>query len=360
MPHSGLRLLRSRTRAAILVRVVSAAGFILSATSFWALNAAANDYPSTPDHPGWITLLQPRSNLGNTDQMMLQVRPVSPGSPGSHPLLEVAVVACGNDPLNVSLVMSRDLRYVSSPRNEIPPTALKTATLTEEGFGTEVSLTGATRVDFKGGDLIPCLDDEDNFVGRIVLEVMVQSDVATAISDGHLGLKSVREAQSWPLIGTLPDFNYRSNGPFVGSGDLEGSWVRPFHLTFSLGLGSLRTSALVVTSSPPLTQADDARWKQATPLRAKLMTLNQRNLAKVQNWLALAGISIGVFGSLIASLFLEIGAGSQEPANDLDLPLERNQPTIRQLPSRRQRPRFVAFALGVMVGALGRRARRRR
>jgi hypothetical protein len=131
-------------------------------------------------------------------------------------------------------------------------------------------------------------------------------------------------------------------------------------LTFDLGLGSLVTSALVITSSPPLAKADDAEWNQATPLRAKLMVLDQRKLANVQNWLALAGISIGVFGSLIASLFLEIGSGRQKLANNLDVPLGGNQPTPQLLPLPPERPWFMTFALGVLVGALGRRARRRR
>lgn len=360
MPNRRLRLPRSKKRIAFLVGLVSVFGFFLAATIFWALSAAANDYPATPDHPGWIMLLEPDSDLGNADQVMLQVRPVSPGSPGRHPLLDVAAIACGNEPLNVSLILSGDLRYVSGLRNEPPPTALKTASLLDVGSGTEASLAGATRVDFKGGALTPCVaTGGEDFAGRVVLGVMVQSDVATAISDSHLGFKAIREAQSWPLIGTLPSFNYGSRGTFVGSGDFQGSWVRPFHSTFNLGLGSLRTSALVVTSSPPLAQTDDAHWTQATPLRAKLMILNQRDLAKVQNWLALAGISIGVFGSLIASLFLEIGARSQKPASDLDVPLG-NQPALRLLPSPQEGSRFVTFALGVMVGALGRRARRRR
>jgi hypothetical protein len=361
MPNRGLRLLRSRKRVAIIVRLVSAVGFFLAATIFWALSAAANDYPATPDHPGWIMLLQPDSDLGNTDHVMLQVRPMSPGSPGRHPLLEVTAVACGSEPLNVSLILSGDLRYVSRLRIGSQPTALKTATLLDEGSGTEASLAGATRVDFKGGALTPCVDSGgESFAGRLVLGIIVQSDAATAISDRHLGFKAIREAQSWPLIGTLPNFNLRSNGTFVGDGDFQGSWVRPFHLTFNLTLGSLRTSALVVTSSPPLAQTDDAHWNQATPLRAKLMILNQRDLARVQNWLALAAIAIGVSGSLIASLFLEIGAGSQKPAHDLDVPLESIQPAMGQLPSRQQWPWLAVFAIGVMIGALGRHMRRRR
>src|SRR3954467_13205991 len=98
MPNRRLRLPRSRKRIAFLVRLVSVFAFFLAATIFWALSAAANDYPATPDHPGWIMLLEPHSHLGNADQVMLQVRPVSPGSPGRHPLLEVTAIACGNEP----------------------------------------------------------------------------------------------------------------------------------------------------------------------------------------------------------------------------------------------------------------------
>jgi hypothetical protein len=302
------------TRSSLLRRVIiiaSLIGFLSTALNSWAAGSASSSLPAAADFPGWIALFQPEGQFSANSQTTLRVRPLVPGGPGVNPQIEVTVTACGQGRFDGELLLAGDAGTVD-PGSVFPSGAhldtLHAATLEDSGSGVSVDLSGARRVRFGRAIERACVLGGQG--GLVLVQFIARLGHPTLLRKRSLWFESARQVQSWPMLGAVPAFNVQSLGEFSGTGDFAGAWARPRSLNVDLGIATLGATVLVGSSSPPLTASDNAHWRQTTPFRAKLSLVDQGSIAGLQNWLSVSGILLGVFGSIVAALLLEVGLAS--------------------------------------------------
>jgi hypothetical protein len=255
-------------RSGLLRRTIGALsliGFLVAALNYWAAGVAASSFPPATDFPGWIALFQPQQQVAADVKVGLRVHPLVPGGPGSRPLIEVVVTACGQGRFDGELLLAGDAGVVdagSAYASGVRLDTMRTAVLEDSGSGARADLAGARRVRFGGELAQKCVSGGQ--IGEVLLRFVARLGHPTVLQKRTLWFDSVRQVQSWPMLGTVSAFNTRSLGAFKGTGDFEGTWIRPRALSIELGVATLGASALVDTSSPPLADSDNAHWEQTT------------------------------------------------------------------------------------------------
>ncbi len=119
-----------------------------------------------------------------------------------------------------------------------------------------------------------------------------------------LGLAPVRQTQSWPLLGSLPD-GTGSLGEFRFGRWLPGSWARASRSYVRLDVGGLDAKASVDFSRPAVARDTELTWIETTPFAAVARVTNLDNQAKWQTLVLAATIWFGIGGSVVAALIFE-------------------------------------------------------
>jgi hypothetical protein len=340
---------------------------------FIVVSGVVNAQPSTQAYPGWVTVLQPIDEA-LPEQAQLMVDAVEPGAPGDHPELRYTVLACGDRPfhgilliggqarLDRTLVMdqhgvvsSADMTVAGAPHVQ----DLADVVISQ---GPESWDLGAVQMILITIDqLIPC-------VSRASADQSLQAGTGNMV-DGFarapvqrtalfFGLGGPRSSLVFPLVGGLPGVPPNDLGEFVGLRGLSGGWIEPPTLHKKVSVGSPTARASVDLSLPALTDSTGLAWNSALPLRPALRLTNIDAMATWQEILVAASISLGIGGSLLASLLFE----RTRPKNPGEKLTTDPVPTVTPRSVTQRQPAFVvnpALVVGLVFVAymLGRSRR---
>ncbi len=129
-------------------------------------------------------------------------------------------------------------------------------------------------------------------------------------------------------------------------------------------MGTLRPRAAVDVAVPPLTDSSVIKWGSSRPITASLRVTDVNEMESWQNWLAGAGILLGIGGALLTSLLFEGYKKRAYPAPTPAPPAPRPPQVDAAHGNPTPRPPIrsigLAFVVGLLVsaGILHRRRRR--
>jgi hypothetical protein len=297
---------------AVAARVAIFVFALLAALAFWQVSGTLDYQPPPAPFPGWVAVLEPASTASTATQVQLQVVPLQPGAPGSHPALSYAVVACGSLPFSGVLLIGGDAR-LSKPRLLAPS-------------GTSLaSIANAKILDVGSGQLFPlgAVQALRFTLAPIHCNERFSSGAATSgifgLAAGIAGLAGhavvqpsrfgfwdgPRSAQSWPLLGAPPGIASTDLGEWRVTG-LPGSWSRPLKEYVRLDAGSLTTIGSLEAARPALVDLTQLSWAGTSPFQASARLLDTTALGEWQTWLVVVTIVLTLAGSLLAAVLFDL------------------------------------------------------
>ena len=311
--------MKPRSLKSIKYGAVVLVGFS-SIVAFIVVSGVINAQPTTNVFEGWVTVLQPSSDIG-PNQVQLRLRAVDAGGPGQNPVLEYSVLTCGDKPFRGVMVIGGDARISkaviqdsrgivtdeagwagNSALVDVPDLALGDAN------GDSWELGSVQLVDLKMDSVPPCLpagspNDPLSVATGYVVAGVAGAPVGRKAT--FLGLQGPRSGQSWPMAGAFPGLPIELKGEFTGVRGLSGSWIIPTVLHNQVSAGGLSPRATVDLSQPAPADNLSLTWNSLQPLRPSARLTNIDSMAIWQQWLVAAGIGFGIGGSLLASLLFE-------------------------------------------------------
>jgi hypothetical protein len=363
-----------RARAATAAIVIAGLG---SVVFYAAISATINGRPSTQPFQGWVALLQP-SGSPSGDQVKLVAKALVPGAPGQHPAMSYTVVACGSQPFRGVLLMGGDARLAdlhgfpalgtSSTPAQASAEDLSDLIFFDVQTGSVINLGPVQAVHIAMTNPFPCASayapqqvPPPEFFGQA--QVVTGLAAAPVQRPWKLGWWSgPRTSQVWTLVGTLPGVSFNDLGEFQAIRGLGGTWGRSRQQYFAVNVSGLQARASLDEVQPALASSTALYWDSAQPLQPTAVVTDTDSLSTLQQWLIAAAISLGIGGSLLASLVFEWA----RPPRPQDQPTTRAGPssacvTARQAqPSRPAAGPLAAFALLAFLAWLLRAGRRRR
>ena len=299
--------------ALILASAASVLAFILTSVS---LNSA----PAPRNFNGWAAVFL--RDGSSKSRVFLRMAPLEPGGYGDHPPVEYNVAACGPRDFDGVLVLAGDARLRLPDRvlNSRSPdqegsvrlvTGLSTLTITDLG-GDRAAIVAGVQVLRVKLPAIPCRvpfyrrSDAPPFIGS---PMMVRGPLeGRTMREGFapFGHRPVRQAQSWPPLGRAPMFGPSILGGFLLNPRLPGVWMRPLQAYYGIDVGVLDGKASVDLARPQPTSTESLAWTSSIPFAAKARVTNNDNLSWWQTWSLAAGIGLGIGGSILAALALEV------------------------------------------------------
>jgi hypothetical protein len=280
-----------------------------------------NAQPPTQAYLGWVTVLQP-VEFGTPQQVELMAEAIEPGAPGDRPGLKYSVLVCGDRPFHGVLLIGGQARLdhalvvdeygVSSADATAAWTTLRVDDLPDVtiGQGTASWDLGAVQlvhiaIDQPISPCVPSASPEQPLQAGTVEMVGGLARAPVQRTATFLGLTGPRSSQVWPLVGGFPSVPANDGGEFRGVRGLSGSWIVPPALHKKVSIGSLAARVSVDLALPPPTDTTGLTWNSALPLRPAVRLTNVDAMAAWQQGLVTAGISLGIGGSLLATLLFE-------------------------------------------------------
>jgi hypothetical protein len=355
-----------RRRNWIIVVVLAGVATIVA---YWAVSGVVNAQAPTQAYPGWIAVLQP-SHEAIPEQVELSVEALYPGAPGDHPALKYTVLACGDRPFHGVLLIGGQARLdhavvvdqlgVSSADTTaaVAPRLDDLPDITIEQDAASWDLGPAQLLHVAIDQLTPCTraaSAEQPLqlgTGEMVGGLARAPVQRTA---RYFGLSGPRSSQVWPLVGRFPEVSPNDLGEFHGIRGLSGPWMVPPTLHNKVSIGSLAARVSLDLAVPPLTDTSDLVWNSFSPLRPAVRLTNVDVMAAWQQRLVVAGIFLGIGGSLLASLLFEWARpkqpGESSTVGTVTPPL--------MMPKRTARPAtaLVVASLALIAYVLGRSRR---
>ena len=313
--RAGGRSLRARAAAAAIV--IAGLG---SVVFYAAISATINGRPSTQPFQGWVALLQP-SGSSSDDQVKLVAKALVPGGPGQHPAMSYTVVACGGQPFQGVLLMGGDARLAdlhgipamgtSSTPAQARAEDLSDLTVFDVQSVSVINLGPVQAIHVAMTNPGPCASayapqqvPPPLFLGQA--QVVTGLAAAPVQRSWKLGWWSgPRASQTWPLVGTLPGVKLTDLGEFQAVRGLGGSWGRSRQQYVAVDVGGLAPRASLDEVQPTLASSTSLYWDSAQPLRPTAEVTDTDSLSTLQQWQIAAAISLGIGGSLLASLVFE-------------------------------------------------------
>jgi hypothetical protein len=279
---------------------------LLGLPAFAVSTMTTNSTPTPRPFPGWAVVLTD----GSPDASRLDLRLVAfdPGGYGRRPRVQYTVAACGAQPFRGALLLGGQARLddlhvfgLPTPAPGGGPGESPHSTVALErnlplqdlasGFRGRLGPVQIIRLElpaFRCRVPFARTPDEAAFLGSFVfVQGRLQGEPHRA-SFAPFGVVPVRQAQSWPLLGSLPSGD-NSLGEFRFGSALPGSWSRPLRSYFRLDVGTLDAKANVDFSRPPVTSATGLAWTSTTPFAASARVTNADNLAKWQTLVLAVG-----------------------------------------------------------------------
>lgn len=293
-------------RVAILVLAT------LAVLAFWQVSGTLDYQPPPAPFPGWLAVVQPTRTAPTSSQVQLQVVPLQPGAPGSHPALSYSVVACGPLPFSGVLLIGGDAR-LSKPRLLAPSgtslASIANAELLDIGSGQLVPLGAVQALRFT---LAPIHCNERFSPGAATSGIFgLSAGIAglvghSVVQPARFGLwDGPRSTQSWPLLGAPPGIASTDLGEWRVAG-LPGSWSRPLKEYVRLDAGSLTTIGSLEAARPSLVDLTRLSWASTSSFQASARLLDTTALGEWQTWLVVVTIVLTLAGSLLAAVLFDL------------------------------------------------------
>lgn len=299
----------------VLVLIVG----LVSVVVYVVVSGVVNAQAPTPTNPGWITLLQPADEPWPAE-IQLAAEAQAPGAPGSHPALTYSVISCGDHPFHGVLLIGGSARlwditvvdqHGIANTGTAPAEAPRVDTVPDLVLGQDtavwplgrvqeipIAINDPTPCTSKTGAAQPITSGTGYLIGGLA-EAPVQRTATFASIIGP------RASQVWPLVGGLPTSPPNDLGVFQGLRGLPGAWMESPTLHKQIIGGSLTARASVDVAVPPLSDTSSITWDSALPLRATVRITNVDVMDAWQQGLVVAGVGLGIGGSLLASLLME-------------------------------------------------------
>jgi hypothetical protein len=306
----------AKWRRILLIGLVGVATIV----AYGAVSGVVNAPAPTQAYPGWIAVLQP-SHEAIPEQVEISVEALQPGAPGDHPALKYTVLVCGDRPFRGVLliggqarldhpvvvdarrVSSADTTIVGAPRLDDLPNITIGQDATSWDLGPVQLLHVAI------DQLTPC-------TGAASSEQPLQAGTGEMVGGlarapvqrpaRYFGLFGPRSSQVWPLVGRFPGVSPDILGEFRRIRGLSGSWMVPPTLHNQVSIGSLAARVSLDLAVPPLTDTSRLVWNSFSPLRPAVRLTDTEVMAAWQQGLVVAGIFLGIGGSLLDSLLFEL------------------------------------------------------
>lgn len=315
----------------------------LGLVAFAITSLAVTSSPVPRDFDGWAAVFV--RDVRSTSRLYFSVKPLTPGGYGAHPAVEYSVAFCGARSVDGLLVLAGDarlnvaadgLRGVSTTDERSVALVPSIVRLSIEDTGTGASTDArAVQVLRIALPAAPCrfkyepdVDAPAFYGSAAALRGPLEGRLVHQ-SFAPFGLWPARQAQSWPLLGRAPRFSANSLGEFALSSGL-GRWSRPFQSYFDVGVGSLDARALVEFARPQPADSEALSWTSSTPIAPKARVVNSDNLSRWQVMALVAGIWLGIGGSVLASMAFEAvrasSSSSDRPDDEASLPPNSPQP----------------------------------
>lgn len=343
------------------------------ASVFWyaAVSATINGEPSTSPFRGFVVLMQP-GLAASQDQAKVMASALSPGSPGTKPLVSYGVAVCGSQPFHGELLIGGNARL--SNMSAFPALGTRTATLQSSfrkisdlklrsepsGNGLELGPVQAVRITMPSP--VKCLSsfsDQQPFPSFTgTTQELAGQEAASVQRPWRMGWwTGPRTGESWPLIGNLPGVSAQDLGEFQfqAPSGLNGSWARVAPEYFSVSAGVLRPSESVDEALPQTSSDTVLGWKSTQPIQPTAVVTDTAAMNEWQNWLVASGVLLGIGGSLLASLFFDWArAGSNEGEGQSERQIPPGDSAARPERSANAKRVIVITALVAAAWAIGR------
>ena len=324
--EAGNRWRRARRWTSVAIFLVFGVGSVLG---YVALAMTINGQPPYNPFPGWIVLLQP---TGAKDEVMLQVQsvvftgPILPGPPGvpqnstSYPLITYTWAVCGPQPsYKGKVVIGRRAKLTDitpiPDGSVLPPIGLISlpvnwtygptpvvdhisdpfiAPYTEEGTVQliHINLSGIKPCQVTPGGL-----SASTFTGSMVQGVQgyLHAPIQRTWTAPFGWWSGPHSAQTWPAMGTVPD-----------AMEVEVSgWTPPQVQYLQLIDDTPATWTVDSTNQPTSADASGLTWSSQTPIDPMARLTDSGSLTALQQWLVVAGVGLGIGGSMLASLVFQ-------------------------------------------------------
>jgi hypothetical protein len=301
--------------------------FLGSVLGYIALAITINGEPPYSTFSGWVAVMQ-KYDQASGDQVQLLVQAVTSGR---QPLVRYTVGICGSQPFTGDLLIdggARLFRTAAVPafltegltpaEPSIPPASIQRVAVVG---GAPVAPPGQTGISYPPtsnfGPLevaqidapspLPCSSESPAASGTQAyvqgyLDVPIQQN-----SNGPFGLwQGPNVSQAWPLTGTLPyagsDVDYSFNGPDIGPA-LAGEWQFPAHEKVEISSTSALWSVDAAQPAPAL--FSPLTWASDDPIQPTARLTDSGSTNTLQDWIVIAGVGMGIGGSLLAGLIVE-------------------------------------------------------
>ncbi len=317
-----LLLMRSRERLAVLVWGIILLGAVASGCGYYAVSVALGPEPPARVVKGWIAILQPATDLDAGLQVRVNAFALSHAD---SPRMAYGLNVCGSHPFSGYMLIGGDARLngvaLNASRNVakwLPGGGVKVA---DQGDGSLASYEGVQVIRVSIKDPPPCLGapSDEAYVGTGFRVEGYASGPVVASSSG-LGLNAAVERWSMPYVGGLPGLEHRI-GIFAISGAIDGDFVRPVSFSATVDAGAVPLGMEASDARPPADSVDRASWHGSQPFQATTKVRNSAYETNLQRWSAICAISLGVFGSIMASMLFELIRSSTSSSGGRSIPL---------------------------------------
>lgn len=266
-----------------------------------------SSFPPADEFPGWVAVLS--RGLWAEGQVTLSADALEPGASGTRPGVTYTVAACGPRRFEGVLLLGGAARLDelkrpgAGARNIADLRVYDVATGMDIPLGPVQSIPVALRSTRCASRF--SRSGEGVFTGAAT---DVTGHIAAPLrrkATGLLGLwDGSREAQTWPLVGTMPGIARGALGVFRFSDrSLAGNWARPLHEYLRVSVAaSFTNSAQVELARPDLARDGSFAWSGTAPFEPHARLVNEARMAALQQQLIAATIWLAIAGSLVASL----------------------------------------------------------
>jgi hypothetical protein len=296
---------------------------LCSIFAYAMLAITINAQPAYKPFPGWVAIIQPKIE-SLADKITLQV---SSGISGNHPYTVYTVAACGPG------VYSGDLILGGKARLNIEkiggPIDFKVYNVGDlpiiSGFVTSgppdrILHLGAAQIIPFTIPQVPCgasaatpgtIRGWPAYSTGYTLEVAgrISAPIEQRWHSPWRWWHSPAATESWPLVGGIPGlFPDFPDFPYSFTSDLnilQGEWRMPRDQELNVNAAAVSLTSDIVSTIPAPSASNTLAWSSTTAISPMAKITDSAGMEALQQWLVVAGVGLGIGGSMLASLVFD-------------------------------------------------------